>query len=52
MKLKTNQNKFNKDYESPSLTVQVLHNEGVLCASAGEFSIKDWENDAESLDFN
>ena len=40
-----------KDYISPSLTVQILHTEGLLCASAGEFSIENWENDNEPLTF-
>ncbi len=33
MKMKTNQNKFKKDYISPSLTQQSLLNEGILCTS-------------------
>lgn len=38
-------------YESPAVRVLDIMSEGVLCAS-GEFSIGDWENDDESLDFN
>lgn len=37
-------------YEAPSIQMLACSSEGVLCQS-GEFSIKDWENDGESLDF-
>ena len=37
-------------YEAPSLKTLDIMSEGVLCAS-GDFSIGDWENDDESLDF-
>ena len=37
-------------YETPSVNVLNVQAEGVLCGS-GDFSIKDWENDGESLDF-
>jgi hypothetical protein len=37
-------------YESPAVRLLDIMSEGVLCAS-GEFSIGDWENDDESLDF-
>lgn len=37
-------------YETPSLKTLEVQSEGVLCGS-GDFSIKDWEDDGESLDF-
>lgn len=37
-------------YETPSVKELNIMSEGVLCAS-GNFSIGDWENDDESLDF-
>ena len=37
-------------YEAPSVKSLDIMSEGVLCAS-GDFSISDWENDDESLDF-
>lgn len=37
-------------YETPSVTTLEVLSEGVLCAS-GNFSINDWENDDDSLDF-
>ena len=37
-------------YETPTITTLEVQAEGVLCGS-GDFSIKDWENDGESLDF-
>ena len=37
-------------YETPTITTLEVLSEGVLCAS-GDFGIKDWENDGESLDF-
>ena len=37
-------------YETPQLKTLDIMSEGVLCAS-GDFSIGDWENDDESLDF-
>lgn len=37
-------------YETPSVTTLEVLSEGVLCAS-GNFGIKDWENDDDSLDF-
>ncbi len=51
MKEKTNQNKFREDYESPCLTEQSLHIEGVLCQSpgSGKMSIGDWQDDGDPL---
>lgn len=37
-------------YEAPSVTSLDILSEGLLCQS-GEFTLKDWENDGESLDF-
>ena len=37
-------------YETPSVTTLEVLSEGVLCGS-GNFGIKDWENDDDSLDF-
>lgn len=37
-------------YETPSVKTLEVLSEGVLCGS-GEFGIKEWENDSESLDF-
>ena len=37
-------------YETPSVKSLDIMSEGVLCASV-DFSISDWENDDESLDF-
>lgn len=37
-------------YETPTVKELDIQSEGVLCAS-GDFGIKDWENDGESLDF-
>ncbi len=37
-------------YETPTVTTLDILSEGVLCSS-GDFRIKDWENDGESLDF-
>lgn len=37
-------------YETPSVTTLEVLSEGVLCGS-GNFGIKDWETDNESLDF-
>ena len=37
-------------YVTPSVTVMDIHNEGLLCVS-GDITIKDWENDGESLEF-
>ena len=37
-------------YVTPSMTVMDIHNEGLLCVS-GDITIKDWENDGESLEF-
>lgn len=37
-------------YETPTITTLEFQAEGVLCGS-GDFKIKDWENDDESLDF-
>ena len=37
-------------YETPTVTTLEVLSEGVLCAS-GDFGIKDWENDGDSLDF-
>lgn len=39
-------------YVAPSVSVLACQNEGILCASsAGSLTIKDWENDGESLNF-
>ena len=38
-------------YEAPKVQTLDVLSEGVLCASTGKFSINDWENDGESLDF-
>lgn len=51
MKIKTNTNQKRMDYVSPIIFEQILHTEGLLCASAGEFSIENWENDNEPLTF-
>ena len=37
-------------YEKPTVKTLDILSEGVLCAS-GDFSIKDWEDDNDSLDF-
>jgi hypothetical protein len=37
-------------YETPTITTLEVLSEGVLCGS-GDFKIKDWENDDESLYF-
>ena len=37
-------------YETPSVNVLNVQAEGVLCGS-GNFGIKDWEEDNDSLDF-
>lgn len=37
-------------YETPSVTTLEVLSEGVLCGN-GNFGIKDWETDNESLDF-
>lgn len=37
-------------YETPLVKMLDVLSEGVLCQS-GDFTIKDWENDGESLDF-
>ena len=37
-------------YETPTVTTLEVLSEGVLCGS-GDFSIKDWEEDNDSLDF-
>ena len=37
-------------YVTPSMTVMDIHNEGLLCVS-GDITIKEWENDGESLEF-
>ena len=37
-------------YETPTVTTLEVLSEGVLCGS-GNFSINDWENDDDSLDF-
>ena len=38
-------------YEAPSVKTLDIMSEGVLCASTETFSIKDWENDSEVLNF-
>lgn len=38
-------------YEAPKVQTLDVLSEGVLCASTGTFSIKDWEDDNDSLDF-
>ena len=47
---KSNINLDSIGYESPAVNVLELMSEGVLCTS-GDLTIKDWENDDESLDF-
>ena len=53
---KTNMNtdkiftKLEPSYEAPFVNVLDVQAEGVLCGS-GDFGIKDWENDDDSLDF-
>lgn len=37
-------------YETPSVKTLEVLSEGVLCGS-GDFGIKEWEKDSESLDF-
>lgn len=37
-------------YEAPSVKSLDIMSEGVLCGS-GDFSISDWENDNDGLDF-
>ena len=37
-------------YETPTVTALEVLSEGVLCGS-GNFGIKDWEDDDESLGF-
>ena len=37
-------------YEAPSVTSLDILSEGLLCQS-GEFKLKDWEEDGDSLDF-
>jgi hypothetical protein len=37
-------------YDAPSVNVLDVQSEGLLCAS-GAFTIKNWEDDSESLDF-
>ena len=37
-------------YTAPSVNVLDVQSEGLLCTSSA-FTIKDWENDGESLDF-
>lgn len=37
-------------YETPTIKTLEVLSEGVLCGS-GEFSIADWEDDGESIDF-
>ena len=37
-------------YETPLVKTLDILSEGVLCAS-GAFTINDWENDGESLEF-
>lgn len=37
-------------YEAPAVTSLEIVCEGVLCQS-GEFNLKDWEKDEDSLDF-
>ena len=51
-------NKYNsmnwegKSYETPSANVLNVQTEGLLCTSTnGNFGIKDWEKDEDSLDF-
>ena len=42
--------KVEPSYEAPSVTSLDILSEGLLCQS-GEFNLKDWEADADSLDF-
>lgn len=37
-------------YQTPTMDVLDIYSEGMLCVS-GELTIKDWENDDESLNF-
>lgn len=50
MTFNKNNTRGGQTYETPSVTTLEVLSEGVLCGS-GDFSIKDWENDDESLDF-
>ena len=42
--------KVEPSYEAPSVTSLDILSEGLLCQS-GEFNLKDWEADDDSLDF-
>ena len=50
MTFNKNNTRGGQTYETPSVTTLEVQSEGVLCGS-GDFTIKDWENDDESLDF-
>ena len=50
MTFNKNNTRGGQTYETPSVTTLEVLSEGVLCGS-GDFSIKDWANDGESLDF-
>lgn len=50
MTLNNSKNWEGASYETPSVKTLEVLSEGVLCAS-GAFTINDWENDGESLDF-
>lgn len=50
MTFNKNNTRGGQTYETPSVTTLEVLSEGVLCGS-GDFSIKDWENDGESLEF-
>lgn len=50
MNLNKTLNMAGATYETPTITTLEFQAEGVLCGS-GNFGIKDWENDGESLDF-
>ena len=38
-------------YSSPKVRVVEIENEGPLCASYGTFSIADWDEDEDELNF-
>ena len=41
-----------EQYTAPVCEIQYLQSEGIICASGGEGSIPDWEDDGESLYFS
>ena len=50
MTFNKNNTRGGQTYETPSVTTLEVLSEGVLCGS-GNFGIKDWQDDDESLDF-